>query len=72
MDPQQWMGAVRMRAQTANKNFPINTILPIVGQKVINKIHQDIFESGMKYAQIKHFYKHKRSTTVLNKYVGGF
>ncbi len=51
MDPLQWMGAVRMRVQTADKNITIIHTTPVhqltsceVKSYVYKKqIHQDIF-----------------------------
>ncbi len=66
MDPLQWMGAVRMRVQTADKNITIiHKKSKTVHQLMVCKyesIHNIAFssenvvssESGEKYAQVKH------------------
>ncbi len=55
MDLLQWMGAVRMRIKTANKNITNNK----ANKNIISS------ESGEKYAQIKHNLRVKQSKTTL-------
>ncbi len=70
MDPLQWMGAVRMRVQTADKNITI--MLRLKYESSINKIAFSsekviLSESGENCAHIMQ----KQSQTVLIKYVCG-
>ncbi len=47
MDPLQWMGAVRMRMQTANKNI---TIIQVINT---TPVHQLTSCEGKSYAVVK-------------------
>ncbi len=70
MDPLQWMGAVRMRVQTADKNITIIHTTPVhhcFWLKFESSVHNIAYssekvissESGEKYAQIKHCFQAK-------------
>ncbi len=62
MDPLQWMGAVRTRVQTADKNISVHNIA-FSSEKVISP------ESGEKYTQIRHCLQ---ANMVQNHYVSVF
>ncbi len=63
IDPLQWMGAVRMRVQTSDKNIsiihttPVHRLMTCEVKRCVfvrNKSIIKTSESGEKYAQIKH------------------
>ncbi len=88
MDPLQWMGAVRMRVQTADKNISLTTWLQPINSDLVkwknclfeSSIHNIAFSSEKKLKSSRQnqvvkyaqIKKEKQHKTVLNKYVGGF
>ncbi len=73
MDPLQWMGAVRMRVQTADKNITIIQVIHMKWKTVFvtkfsseSSIHNIAFsseQSGENYAQSSTVYKWKQFLT---------
>ncbi len=82
MDALQWMGAVRMRVQTAHSNphHSSQSVNILRRQKLHvckKQIHQDIEKSGLVWIRRENctdrtVYKSKQSKTALNKYVAGY